>query len=159
MVKVILSTDRQSAVMELPVPSLQAVVTSRSAPAILQFLNRLRALFSSDVGEAVLEIPFPMQLKVDAPLAADLIETLGRTRAALTPEWPRELSSPPGVPRGAERDYLWTVQSEVYGDVLIHFRDPRYGWLCYVMSKETARQFAEGLIEHSDEPAAQVGRA
>jgi hypothetical protein len=147
--KAAVSPDKRSAVMEMP--PLQVWVTPQSVAVIMKFLGALHGVFASDEGSKLIDVPFEQQLKFDAALAERLIYELGWFRAALQPEVPQLPEAfPPGSPFRAERETTWATSLDAFGDVVVHIRDPRFGWLNYVMSAETARAYGEKLIERAD---------
>lgn len=82
----------------------------------------------------------------------DLIEGLGRARKAMQPpvspaHWP------PGQKVPVELNPAWTAERAGFvGGALIHFRDPRFGWIHYVMPPLEAKSLGEVLVAIGSTP-------
>jgi hypothetical protein len=81
------------------------------------------------------------------------LRNLGIARGAMLPEIPQtwEPHQQQAVP--ARRDLPRTLEHEALnGDTLLHIRDPNFGWLHFVFSRNVARQIGEALIRDSELP-------
>jgi hypothetical protein len=84
------------------------------------------------------------RLKLDAQEVEALLEKLGEFRALMSPEMPRTF--PEGRSFPAIPDPSWTTKPDVvHGSVFLHIRDPRFGWLRNIISREDARSLADAL--------------
>jgi hypothetical protein len=93
----------------------------------------------------------PVALKLDARAVDDVLNNLGAFRAAMTPEVPRDHSL--GQRVAAVPNPLWQTEPEMMlGDSLLHLRDPRFGWLDYMIPREEARKLAGFLLRQADNP-------
>jgi hypothetical protein len=109
---------------------------------------------SADAQELTIEIrPHNTNLmKVTAESADRILDFFGTARATLRPAVAQEWISTEAVE--AERDpRVFLTQDRLAGDVLLHVRDPRFGWLHYVLTKNYARLLGEELIRRADKPA------
>lgn len=100
-------------------------------------------------------ITFPsdpvVQLHYDLAAIEEMIENLGMMRNAMLPEVAREY--PPGQRVAAVPDPIWRTEPDIMaGDSLLHIRDPRYGWLHYLIPREEARKLSEFLQAQADNP-------
>lgn len=99
------------------------------------------------------------QRAINAQDVAALIEALGELRPSLQPPIPMDL---PAGPRkvNAIPDPRWYVEPEMMeGNSLLNMRDPRFGWLHYVLPRNEARKLGELLIRQADSPAPGSGTA
>jgi len=72
------------------------------------------------------------------------ITSLGGFRALMKPEIPREF--PLGQRVQVIPDPIWVSEPEMMrGDTLLHIRDPRYGWLHYMLTKSSTEKLAKIL--------------
>jgi hypothetical protein len=75
-----------------------------------------------------------VSVKLDVTRLAQLQETLGAIREKIVPEVSRTL--PQGDKIKSLANPFWVISSgEGAGDLLLHLRDPRYGWLHYLVPK------------------------
>ena len=86
----------------------------------------------------------PVAIENDTAQVEDMIAHLGEYRAAMVPEVPPEF--PQGQSVDAIRNPAWMLENESRGDVVIHIRDPRYGWLHYLLPRQEAAKMA-GLLQ------------
>jgi hypothetical protein len=94
------------------------------------------------------------------PLAAveGIVQGLGDYRAEMTPEV--EASWAFGQTVAAIPDPGWVIEPETFlGGVFLHVRDPRFGWLHYVLPPQAAKTIGETLIKAAEvaPPAPQPG--
>lgn len=86
----------------------------------------------------------PLSLNFDAAAVESLQKTLGLVRGAMVPEV---------GPAPAENEQIaavanpsWVIRpAKTQGDCLLQLRDPRYGWLHYVIPKEEATKLLNFL--------------
>src|ERR1700712_4903403 len=80
----------------------------------------------------------PASIQLDAAGVEDALNKLGEFRAAMSPVIP--VTYEMGQKIDAIVHPIWATETEVtLGDTVLHFRDPRYGWLHYVLPREHAR--------------------
>lgn len=93
----------------------------------------------------------PISLKLDATEVDVLLSNLGDFRALMQPEHHR--ISPVGQTVQAIPDPMWYTQPDAMaGNPLLHIRDPRYGWLHYMIPRDEARKLAGFLQTQADAP-------
>jgi hypothetical protein len=90
-------------------------------------------------------ITFPsepiVELRYGLAAIEDMIRHLGEMRASMLPEV--AATYPMGQRVEAVRDPPWVTEPDVMmGDSLLHLRDPRYGWLHYLIPKPEAAKLA-----------------
>lgn len=94
----------------------------------------------------------PGSFKLDGARIDELLENLGRFRAAMKPPF-----APTIAPRkkfSCIRKPVWFTEPDVMlGDSLLHVRDPRFGWLHYLIPREDARKLAGFLQAQVDAPS------
>jgi hypothetical protein len=86
----------------------------------------------------------PATLELDVPALEALLEKLGEFRALMRPEvsW----TFPEGQSFPAIGDPPWRTKPDfLHGNVFLHIRDPRFGWLRNIISREEARNLATAL--------------
>jgi hypothetical protein len=91
-------------------------------------------------------ITFPAAtLDVEVGGINTIIAALGAMRSAMLPEEPTAFVPPKSV--HAIPNPGWTVEPELLnGDVLVHLRDPRFGWLHYCLPKGAAERLGTHLL-------------
>jgi len=93
----------------------------------------------------------PVALRLEASQVEDILLRLGEFRAMMVPEVPADWSGERRV--YAVPDPRWHTQPDMMqGDSIIHIRDPRFGWLSYVLPKESARKLGEHLVKQAEAP-------
>ncbi len=93
----------------------------------------------------------PVQLKLDAEQVDNMLANLGEFRAHLKP--PVQSDWAPGQLVGAVPDPRWVTEPDVMeGNSILHVRDPRYGWLHYLIPREEARKLVSFLQAQVDAP-------
>ena len=93
----------------------------------------------------------PIALQLDVFKVENLLENLGQFRAAMKPEV--EMDWQPGQTVNALSDPRWYIEPErMQGNSLLHLRDPRYGWLHYMIPRNEARKLGQYLIDQADAP-------
>ena len=91
----------------------------------------------------------PATLTLDVNGVDDIIKNLGEFRALMTPSV--SYDHPLGQRVAAIPDPRWSTEPDVMlGDSLLHIRDPRFGWLHYLIPRHEARQLAGGLQAQVD---------
>ena len=94
-------------------------------------------------------IRFPGQPDIEWRLSASAADTLvkriGDLRARTKPEVASQFQAGQKVDRGV-RNPRWILEREALtGDPLLHLRDPRFGWLHYLIPVAEARRLGDGL--------------
>jgi len=110
---------------------------------------------NDDLKTVTLTLPTdpPAALQIDVPGIEDILKNLGDFRGAMKPEVPKTFAM--GQKVEAVPDPVWVTEPDLMaGDSLIHIRDPRYGWLHYLIPREEARKLATFLQKQVDSPAA-----
>ena len=79
-----------------------------------------------------------------------LLWVLGFARRQMLPEVAKSWT--PHTPlEGVQRDPAFMIETEALaGDLILHIRDGRFGWLHYVFSRADARAIAENILERCD---------
>ena len=100
-------------------------------------------------------ITFPttplIALKWDTDVVSEHLGKLGEFRALMQPEVGTTWA--PGQLFRAIIDPVWSTEPEVMeGNSVLHVRDPRFGWLHYVIPRHEARKLGEALIRQADQP-------
>lgn len=91
----------------------------------------------------------PIALKLDAAAVDDLLRNLGVFRGAMKPEIPRAFAL--GQKVAAVPDPNWVTEPDaLHGHSLLHLRDPRYGWLHYLLPPHEAQKLAQLLHAQAD---------
>lgn len=82
---------------------------------------------------------------VDVDALKAIISALGELRSAMLPEEPGEFVPP--QPVLAISDPPWTAEPEQFDEcILLHLRDPRFGWLSYSLPKSSAAKLGTHLL-------------
>jgi len=93
----------------------------------------------------------PVALKLDLSVIEDMLKNLGRFRGQMQPEVPKQYAM--GQKVEAIHDPAWVTEPDaLMGNSLLHVRDPRYGWLHYLLPREEARKLATFLQRQVDSP-------
>ncbi len=101
-----------------------------------------------------------VSLKLAVEAVEDILAHLGEFRGAMTPEVKRDWV--PGRKVQAVPDPRWYTEPDLMrGDSLLHIRDPRFGWLSYLLPREEARKLGQYLIDQANapDPAQPKGKA
>ena len=97
----------------------------------------------------------PVSLKLDAEAVDDHLAKMGELRALMRPEHAADW--PLGQKVGAIPDPRWVTEPEMLdGNSLLHVRDPRFGWLHYLILRDDARKLADYLRVQADQPPEQT---
>lgn len=97
---------------------------------------------------ATITITFPtsplISIAWSAPVVDEVLENLGNLRAHMTPSFPESWTL--GQTVFAISNPAWATEPDaLIGNTLLHIRDPRFGWLHYMIPRDQARQLADVL--------------
>lgn len=102
--------------------------------------------------------PQPYALTMTTGAVEEVIANYGAARTAMLP--PVAEAWTPSTTVEATRDPAWLIETDAFaGDVLVHVRDVRFGWLHYIFTKDRARALGAALVQKADTPAPVAGRA
>ena len=87
----------------------------------------------------------------------DHLRKLGELRTKMKPPHPRNFALGQVV-RGIANATWATETDTMLGNSILHIRDPRYGWLHFLFSKEDARELATLLQKQVDSPTCHTVR-
>ena len=92
---------------------------------------------------------------VEAPMTTASVDAtlalLGTARAKMLPAYPAAWER--GQTVCADRNPVWVQETDrLAGDVLLHLRDPRFGWQHYIFTKDDARKLGAEMIAWADRP-------
>lgn len=91
----------------------------------------------------------PVAIQISVSELELMLENLGEFRALMQPEIPR--SWPMGQKFEAVSDPMWVTEPEMMqGNSVVHIRDPRYGWLHYMIPREEAKKLAAYLQKQAE---------
>ena len=106
-------------------------------------------------------ITFPTSPRVVIRWSADQVDDhlrkLGELRSKMKPPHPRNFALGQVV-RGIANAPWATETDTMLGNSILHIRDPRYGWLHFLFSKEDARKLATLLQKQVDSPTCHTVR-
>jgi hypothetical protein len=86
----------------------------------------------------------PVALQLDADRVDEILRNLGEFRARMKPEFASKHAL--GQKVGAIADPAWATEPDLMrGHSLLHLRDPRYGWLHYLLPPHEAAKLATFL--------------
>jgi hypothetical protein len=89
----------------------------------------------------------PAVLKLGADRLDKLLSTLGEMRRLMTPEV-ESADWRVGQKGAAILNPRWVAEAELMtGHSLLHIRDPRFGWLHYLIPRHHARELGELLMK------------
>jgi hypothetical protein len=117
-------------------------------------MDRLRWLLDKDGRAVTLTLPTdpPVALRLNSAQVDDMLRNLGDFRASMAP--PHDTAWQPGRRVVAEPDPCWLTEPEILmGNSVLHVRDPRYGWLHYLLPRHAARELGSQLIAHAERPS------
>jgi len=98
----------------------------------------------------------PVALKLDAVQIDDLLRNLGMFRGGMQPEVPAGYAL--GQKVEAVLNPAWMTEPDLLmGDSLLHLRDPRFGWLHYLIPKGEAKKLA-GFLQNQANAAQEQGQ-
>ncbi len=91
----------------------------------------------------------PVVVKYKLAEIEDTLKNLGEFRAMMTPEVSHQF--PMGQKVMALQNPAWVTEPDIMlGASLIHLRDPRFGWLHYLLPPDEARKLGGLLIAQAD---------
>lgn len=94
----------------------------------------------------------PVALQIDTAQVEDLLRNVGLYRASMLPQVPMDFEM--GQKVEAVPDPKWGCEPDLLqGHSLLHLRDPRFGWVHYLLPKHEARKLAGILKNQSEAPA------
>ncbi len=91
----------------------------------------------------------PVVLKLNAAGVDSLLHGLGGLRAQMQPQPAADFATGQQF-LVAQNPSFVTEADELYGNSVIHLRDPRFGWLHYMLPKEQARKLSVSLALQSE---------
>jgi len=102
--------------------------------------------------DGTVTVAFPSEPPVGLVLPLDevvqMLEKLGEYRELMQP--PVAATYSPGQPVSAIPDPAWFVEGEMMqGQSLLHLRDPRFGWLHYLLPRNEAERLGRLLVEQA----------
>jgi hypothetical protein len=98
----------------------------------------------------------PVALQLDASQVDAMLQNLGLFRGSMQPDVPAAYALGQKTP--AIRDPAWVSEPEaMMGDSLLHIRDPRFGWLHYIIPKSEAKKLADFLQIQAAAPPPPAG--
>lgn len=96
----------------------------------------------------------PVALRIDVAMVEDMLRNLGEFRAQMEPAVPAQFAM--GQKVGAVPDPVWVSEPDLLqGHSLIHLRDPRYGWMHYLLPPHEAAKLATFLSKQAELAAQQ----
>jgi hypothetical protein len=98
----------------------------------------------------------PASMKMDAGEVEDVLLGLGTLRGEMWPEVPKIYKLGQKQIEAVD-DPIWSTEPEAtlgHGDTILHIRDPRYGWLHYLVPREEAAKLAALLLRQATAPLA-----
>lgn len=110
---------------------------------------------SDDKSAVILTIPTdpPTIFKMDAKGVDEMLAGLGMLRSCMEPAYPADFSL--GQVVHAVPDPRWVTEPDaIAGNTIIHLRDPRFGWLHYLIPREVAAALATYLQAQVAQPLA-----
>jgi hypothetical protein len=92
-----------------------------------------------------------LALKLDVAGVEDLLRNLGDFRSSMNQQVPKTFEL--GQKVGAVPDPCWVSEPELmHGASLIHLRDPRYGWLHFLLPRPEAAKLGTVLQRQAEIP-------
>src|SRR5258708_18310215 len=93
----------------------------------------------------------PTVFQLDVAGVEKIQENLGKLRSLMQPAIPPDHGV--GQKASAVPNPRWLAEPDVMrGDSLLHIRDPRYGWLHYLLPRSEAGKLATTLQAQADAP-------
>lgn len=93
----------------------------------------------------------PVRIQLDVAAVDDILKNLGAFRAAMQPEVPKSITL--GQKVEAIPDPIWMCEPDLmHGHSLIHLRDPRFGWLHYLLPPHEAKKLGQLLQTQAENP-------
>ena len=83
-----------------------------------------------------------VELSLDVASVDEILKNLGSFRGAMKPEIERR-PYPLGQKVEAVPDPIWVTEPDIMAEnIFLHIRDPRYGWLHYLIPRSEAAKLA-----------------
>ena len=99
----------------------------------------------------------PVALQLTVPQIEDMLLNVGHYRALMQP--PVAPDFPLGQKTLSIADPRWVTEPDaLLGNSLLHLRDPRFGWLHYLLTKESAKQLGDLLLKQAESPPPGLGQ-
>jgi hypothetical protein len=93
----------------------------------------------------------PVALQLDVAGIEDILKNLGDFRSVMWPEVTKIYRL--GQMVKAIPNPIWATEPDaIEGNTLLHIRDPRYGWLHYMLPREEARKLAAYIQNQVESP-------
>ena len=90
-----------------------------------------------------------VQIRLDVTAVEEVLKNLGDFRNVMHPEVPHQHAPGQGVQ--ALVDPAWLTEPDIMrGDSILHIRDPRFGWLHYLLPRAQSRKLAALLQAQVD---------
>jgi hypothetical protein len=94
----------------------------------------------------------PTVFQLDVAEVEKILGNFGKLRSLMQPATQSDFAI--GQKVSALPNPRWVAEPDVMqGDSLLHIRDPRYGWLHYVLPRSEARELGSTLQVQADAPA------
>lgn len=87
----------------------------------------------------------PVRIVMNLEQVEETLRNLGEFRSRMTPEVAREFEPLRRFDNVVPGPQWYTQAEKLNGDTLLHIRDPRYGWLDYLLPWADAAKLAELL--------------
>jgi hypothetical protein len=116
-------------------------------------MDRLQWLLDKDGCAVTLTLPTdpPVALRLKPSQIDEMLRNLGDFRASMAPA--HDKAWQPGRRVVAEPDPCWLTEPGIMaGTRVLHLRDPRYGWLHYLLPRDAARDLGNSLVAQADRP-------
>lgn len=99
----------------------------------------------------------PFSMNLDASAVEGLVKNLASSRSLMQPAIPSTFAK--GQTSEATPDPAWVAEQEAKsGKCLLHVRDPRFGWLHFLLTSKDTMQLADRLKEIASAAAPQPAR-
>ena len=96
----------------------------------------------------------PVALRLDVGAVEEILRNLGQFRDQMKPAVAPTFAM--GQKVGAVPDPAWVTEADLLrGHSLLHLRDPRYGWLHYLLPPHEAQKLGELLQKQAELAGAQ----
>jgi hypothetical protein len=121
-------------------------------------MNNLKFDLSDDCASVAVHLDGgpDASVRLDADEIDRLLGELGEMRARMQPEVPYEPDLNGSF--SVVSDPRWATHGEIMdGNSFFHVRDPRFGWLSYVLPRKEAQKLSVLLAKQADAGAAEPG--
>ena len=93
----------------------------------------------------------PVDIRLDTSQIDEHLQRLGQFRSRMKPDIAFDWAL--GQKVGAVPDPRYVTEPEVMqGNSLLHIRDPRFGWLHYILPRDEAKKLGEFLVAQAELP-------